>query len=245
MNSLLSFVLMAVVALTSAPPRLHLVGDSTLADKPRDTPNPETGWGMPLRRFFKDSAQIVNHAINGRSTKSYIAEGTWAKVMADVHPGDWVLIQFGHNDAKEDDSTRFAAARGAYSENLHRMIRDVRAKGANPLLATSVARRRWNAKHEFYDAHGDYPPAMRDVAAADKVPLLEMHKLSMAVVAAQGEEGSIKMFLHYPPGMYARKPEGYKDDTHFSEYGALRMAELAVQEMLRLQLPIASWLKDD
>ena len=233
-----------VAGFGAAPePRLHLVGDSTMADKPKEPPNPETGWGQVLPQFFVDPTRIVNHAVNGRSTRSFIAEGKWQAVVDSLRAGDWVIIQFGHNDSKEDDSTRYAAPRGAFQENLRRMVRDARAHGATPLFATPVARRRWNEKGEFYDVHGDYPDAMRDVAAAEGVRVLEMHRLTMDLVRAHGEEGSKRLFLHYPAGQFARKPEGYMDDTHFSEYGAWRVASIAVQEIIRLGLPLAEWLK--
>jgi lysophospholipase L1-like esterase len=240
-------IVVATMGFAAGPaPRIHLVGDSTMADKPRDKANPETGWGMPFRRFFRDSSIIVNHAVNGRSTTSFIAEGKWKAVVAELHRGDFVIIQFGHNDAKIEDSLRYAAPRGAYQDNLRRMIRASRSVGAIPMLATSVARRRWNEPGEFYDAHGDYPPAMRDVAAELNVPLLEMHKLTMEMVRGHGVEGSKMMYLHIPPGSdpkYAWKPDGWNDDTHFSEYGAQRVAELAVQEILRLQLPIEAYFR--
>lgn len=239
------FLAMTAVAWTAPEPpaRLHLVGDSTMADKPKDPPNPETGWGQVLPQFFVDPARIVNHAVNGRSTKSFIAEGKWQGVVDSLRAGDWVIIQFGHNDAKTEDSTRYAAPRGAYQENLRRMVRDVRARGATPVLATPAARRRWNAKGELDDTHGEYPDAMREVAAREGVPLLEMHKLTMELVRAHGVEGSKQLYLHYPAGVFTRKPDGYNDDTHFSEYGALRVASLAVQEMMRLGLPLCEWMK--
>ena len=227
----------------AATPKVHLIGDSTMADKPTDPPNPEHGWGQMLPRFFQDPALVVNHAVNGRSTKSFIDEGLWQKTLDALHPGDFVIIQFGHNDEKREDSKRFTEPRGTYRDNLLRFVRETRARDATPILATSVARRNWDKTGKLKDTHGDYPDAMRAVASEEKVPLLELQRLTQALEESLGEEDSKKLHLWIPAGAYVRKPDGWKDDTHYSEYGATRVAELAVQEMRRLDLPIVHWLK--
>lgn len=227
----------------AAGPTLHLVGDSTMADKRKDPPNPETGWGQALPAFFRDPTQVVNYAADGRSTKSFIDEKRWEKVVAALHAGDFVIIQFGHNDEKQDRPDVFAAARGAYQENLRRFIRETRAKGAVPILAPSVARRRFSADGELLETHGDYPEALRAVATQENAPMLELNRLTMELERGHGVEGSKRLHLHYAGGVFARWPDGVKDDTHYSEYGATRVAALAVQEILRLQLPLTTWLK--
>ena len=226
-----------------APPKLHLIGDSTMADKPTDPPNPEHGWGQMLPAFFRDPAMVVNHAVNGRSTKSFIDEGRWQQVLDALRPGDYVLIQFGHNDEKTEDPKRYAAPHGAYQDNLRRFIRESRARGAIAILATSVVRRKWDAKGNLVDTHGEYPDAMRSVAREENVPLLELQKLTAEMEERAGVEGSKKIHLWIKPGEYARLPNGRQDDTHYSEYGATRVAGLAVQEIRRLDLPLVGWLK--
>ena len=227
-----------------AVPALHLIGDSTMANKPKDPPNPETGWGQALPRWLKPEAvRVENHAVNGRSTKSFIDEGRWAKVLAALKPGDYVIIQFAHNDEKEADPKRYAAPRGAYQDNLRRFVREARAHRATPLLATPVARRKWSEAGELVETHGEYPAALREVAVQEKVPLLELNRLTMELERAHGVEGSKRLHLHYPGGVFVRWPEAVRDDTHFSEYGADRVAALAVQEFLRLQLPPAQWVR--
>jgi lysophospholipase L1-like esterase len=181
--------------------------------------------------------------MNGRSTKSFIDEGRWDKVVAALHAGDFVIIQFGHNDEKSDKPAVYAAAHGAYQDNLRRFVREARAHGATPILATPVARRKWNDAGELVDTHGEYPGALRAVAAEEKVPLLELNRLTTELERGHGVEGSKRLHLHYDAGAFTRWPEGVKDDTHFSEYGAARVAALAVQELLRLQLPLTSGLK--
>lgn len=234
----------SMTAVALAAPTLHLIGDSTMADKPKEPANPETGWGQALPVWLKPEAgRVVNYAMNGRSTQSFIHEGRWAKVVAALQPGDFVIIQFGHNDEKVDKPAVYAAPRGAYQENLRRFVRETRAHGATPLLATPVARRKWNERGELVDTHGDYPAALRAVAAEENVPLLELNGLTTELERSHGVEGSKRLHLHYAGGVYARWPEAVKDDTHFSEYGATRVAALAVQEWLRLGLPLTAWVK--
>lgn len=209
-----------------------------MADKPTDPPNPEHGWGQLLPKFFKDPAMIVNHAANGRSTRSFITEGRWQSLLDALHAGDWVIIQFGHNDEKI-----FPNARGEFQDNLRRFIADVRAKQANPILATPCARRSFDEAGKLLDTHGDYPDAVRAVAETSRVPLLEMNRLTMALEEGHGPDGSKRLHLWISAGVYQRQLAGYKDDTHYSAYGAERVAALAVQEILRLRLPLADWLR--
>ena len=226
-----------------AAPQLYLAGDSTMADKPVDPPNPEHGWGQMLPALFREPGVVHNHAVNGRSTRSFIAEGRWQKITDALKPGDFVIIQFGHNDEKSADPARYAAADGAYRENLARFVRETRAHGATPVLATPVARRRWDEAGRLVETHGAYPEAMRAVATAENVPLLELNRLTAELERTLGPEGSKKLHLWAAPGLYARKPEGYQDDTHFSAYGATAVAVLAVQEIIRLNLPLRDWLR--
>lgn len=240
-------LLLLPVLLRAAPgtpePKLHLIGDSTMADKPTDPPNPEHGWGQILPAFFRDPAMVVNHAVNGRSTKSFIDEGRWQQVLDVLQPGDYVLIQFGHNDEKSADPLRYTDPHGAYEDNLRRFIRETRAHGATPLLATPVVRRKWDANGKLVDTHGEYPDAMRSVAREENVPLLDLQRLTAEMVEKEGVDGSKKIYLWIRPGEYRRLPDGREDDTHFSAYGATAVAGLAVQEMRRLDLPLAHWLK--
>lgn len=250
MKSRARLILGFLVALASAAPlcatQLHLAGDSTMATKERKTPNPEYGWGEALPRYFSDRLTVVNHALNGRSSKSFIGEGVWQKLVDALQPGDWVIVQFGHNDEKPD-AKRHTEPRGEYVANLRRMIADVRAKHATPVLATSVARRKWSADGaRLVDTHGDYIAAVREVGAAEKVPVLELNALTTALEEAHGVEGSKRLHLWIAPGVYARNaPKGWQDDTHYSAYGADRVAALAVQEIIRLGLPLGEFLAGD
>lgn len=218
-----------------------MVGDSTMADKPLEE-NPERGWGQLFPKFLMPGVQVQNHAVNGRSTKSFIKEGRWDTVMARMRKGDYVLIQFGHNDQKVEDTNRSAPAHGLYKENLIRFVNDTRSKGAFPVLITPVMRRKFDEKGKFIDQHGDYPGVVKEVAALLKVPMIDLHKSSEALIVKEGVEGSKRLFLHIPDDHY-KKMKAKEDNTHFSEYGASSMASLVCQSIIDQQLPLASLLQ--
>ena len=215
-------------AADAARPKLYLIGGSTMATFPAS--RPIVGWGQMLPTFFRDPAQIDNRALSGRSSKSFIEQGHWEKVLGDLRAGDFVLICFGTNDGKKEDPARFTEPRGAFLANQRRFIREVRARGATPLLATTVAHRRWDEQGHFVDPPLEYDLVTRELAAAEHVPLLEMNERTVALEKSLGPEGSRALHLHFPPGQYASYPNGSHDDTHYSASGARRVAELAVQE---------------
>lgn len=222
--------------------QVFLIGDSTLANKqPGDAP--ETGWGMVFQDFFESDIQVRNHAMNGRSTKSFINEGRWATITKNMKSGDWVFIQFGHNDSKDKDTSRYAAANTDYKKNLTLFINETRAKGGKPVLITPVMRRRFDDKGNFLDTHGDYPVAAKAVAAELKVPMIDLHKLSQQVIVQHGVEGSKALFMHLEGGYYPKFPKGIVDDTHFSEYGARIMAGLVAKEIKSQNLVLEKYLK--
>ncbi len=225
-------------------PALHLVGDSTMADKP-DPPerHPERGWGQLLRSFVKEPQRVVNHAANGRSTRRFVDEGRWLHLLTQLQRGDFVLIQFGHNDQKDDDPRRYAAADTDFKAYLRQFVTDVRARGATPLLATPVARRKFAADGTVVQTLGAWPQALRDVAAETGVVLIDMNSLTSAHLQALGPEASKALFMWLQPGQWAAFPQGRQDDTHYVESGARATAALAVQA-LRQQVPaLADWFK--
>lgn len=240
---ILTILLLSLLGLAPAGPKptIFLIGDSTMANKPLED-NPERGWGQMLPLYFKKEVPIENYAVNGRSTKSFIDEHRWDTVLSKLKPGDWVLIQFGHNDAKIKDSTRYAAPDGAYKTNLERFVKEARAKGANPVLITPVVRRNFIDGVQK-DNHGDYPAAVKAVAKALDVPLIDLLKSSSALVSAEGDTGSVKMFRTTPAGHYNTLPNGITDNTHFSVYGASKIAALVAGDIRAQQLPLAAYLQ--
>jgi lysophospholipase L1-like esterase len=210
---------------------VHLIGDSTMADKPLLPANPERGWGQLLPIYFNDNVKVVNYAMNGRSSKSFIDEGRWKKVVAALKPGDYVIIQFGHNDEKDKDPKRYTQAFGSYQTNLLLFIRESREHQATPILATPIARRKFAAAGQLTDTHGDYPKAMREVAQREKVALLDLNTRSMELLAKLGPEPSKRLFDWMAPGEFDRYPKGLSDDTHLNAFGACRICDLATEEM--------------
>lgn len=216
---------------TNAPLTVHLLGDSTMANKPVIPANPERGWGQMLPMYFKDSVRVENYAQNGRSSKTFIAEGRWDKVLAALKPGDYVIIQFGHNDEKTNDVKRGTAPFGEFTTNLVRFIHETREGKATPILATPVARRKFDAAGKLTDTHGDYPKAVRAVAEAEKAPLLELCAATEKLLQQLGPDSSKRWFDWIPAGEFARDSKALEDDTHFNAYGASRVCDLAAAEL--------------
>ena len=231
----------AVLRAADAAPLVYLAGDSTMAIKQLDLP--ERGWGMALNGLFKDPAMIQNHAVNGRSTKSFIVEGRWPRMVAALQPGDFVIIQFGHNDEKVENPAVGTNPATEFRDNLRRFIRETRAKQATPILATPVARRKFDQDGKLQPTHGVYPDAIRAVAAEEKVALLDLEAATAKWLQATGDEPSKKFFMWIAPGTHPMIPDGRQDDTHFVEAGALKVAEMAVAQIREQNLPLVKWLK--
>lgn len=215
---------------------IHMMGDSTMAEKDLSKGNPERGWGMMFQNFLDKGVTVVNYAQNGRSTKSFIDLGLWDKVYSAVQPGDYVFIQFGHNDSKQDDSTRYAAPWGAYQDNLRTFVDGVRQKGGTPVLLTPVARRWFKDGNLDKECHGDYPAAMKAVAAEKNVTLLDITTPTLEWIEALGDEASRPYFMHLEPGKWACAPEGKTDNTHTVAAGARKVTEI-VCDRIKDQIP--------
>lgn len=227
------FILLIACQQEEKPLRIFTIGDSTMAVKKLEV-YPETGWCQVLPEFLNNTVTIHNHAVNGRSSKSFIDEGHWQLVLDSLQQGDVLFIQFGHNDQKENDSTRYASPWGTYSENLERFVNEARSKGAEPVLFTSIVRRKFGEDGKLTDTHGDYPQAMRQAAQKLNVLLIDLQKLTENWINRLGDEDSKAMYLYLEPT--ERYPEGRKDDTHLSVEGARNVAKLAMEECRRQKL---------
>jgi lysophospholipase L1-like esterase len=164
-----------------------------MANKTKPDENPERGWGQMLPLFFNDNIIIDNRAVNGRSTRSFIDEKRWDAIYKVLKPGDYVFIQFGHNDQKEKDSTRFTNPHTAYRHNLIRFVNETRAKGAIPVLFSSIVRRNFNEQGVLISTHGDYPLETRLVAQEYKVPFIDMEYYSELLEQSYGPEGATEI----------------------------------------------------
>lgn len=213
---------------------VYLIGDSTCATKKLDKQNPERGWGHMFQPLFDRTVAVENHATNGRSTKSFRTEGRWARVCDKLRPGDYVFIQFGHNDQKIKDSTRYSLP-AQYAENLRRYVLETRAKGATPVLLTPIVRRHF-IDGVLTDTHTDYPDAMRRVAAEEQVVLIDMEPATRQWVASLGDEASKAYYMWVAPGRCPLYPDGRQDDTHLNVRGAHTVARMVAEHLCK-QLP--------
>lgn len=243
---LLLLFLVSAFRWQSAPEiNIFLIGDSTMADKPGSPEeNPERGWGQLLPIYFSENVAVHNHAVNGRSSKSFLAEGRWEVVLKELKSGDYVFIQFGHNDQKYKDPSRFTNPWTAYRRNLEKFVTDARAKGAYPIILSSIVRRKFNEHGVLSDTHDVYPFVARTVAENMNVPFIDMQLLTEDYVSKLGDEKSKEIYLWTNPGEYEKFPDGKQDDTHLSLKGATEYARLVVEEIRRLNLPLSSQLSN-
>ncbi|NPA09317.1 MAG: rhamnogalacturonan acetylesterase [Chlorobi bacterium] len=241
---LLIFTIVAsTLIMAQQKPTLFLIGDSTMANKENPDKNPEHGWGQVFPQFLTTGIEIQNHAVNGRSSKSFRTEGRWDKVEKQLKKGDFVIIQFGHNDQKIKDSTKFTNPYTQYRANLERYVYEARAKGAIPVLMTSIVRRNFNDNGVLIDTHKEYPLVVRMVANDLKVPFVDMQLLTEQMEIAYGPENSKKLHLYYKEGEDPYYPKGKEDDTHLSRLGAETVAKLAAKSLKALKIGLEKYIK--
>lgn len=222
------------------PVHVFMIGDSTMANKPAKA-IPEHGWGQVLQYFFNEKVVIDNHAINGYSSKSFIDEGKWEKVISKVKKGDYVFVQFGHNDQKPDVE-RHTSPFNTYKRNLEKFINETREKGGVPILCTSIIRRHFKEDGTLKNTHGDYLTAVKQVAKENNVYFIDMEAKTRKLVEGMGPEKSIQLFVHIDAGTYPLRPKALKDNTHLSQKGAFSIAGLAVEGMKELDVPLTQYL---
>ena len=213
-----------------------LVGDSTMAIKEVKA-YPETGWGMPFVNFFDSTVTVDNRAKNGRSTKSFIEEKLWQYVFDNLKEGDYVLIQFGHNDEVKEKVGRYSTP-AEFRANLFRFVSETRSKKANPVLITPVARRKFDSSGKIMETHHEYSDIVRSLAKEKNVPLIDLDRKSQDMLQQFGPAASRWLFNYLDSNEHPNYPEGRQDDTHFSELGARKMAEIVLAEIRNLHLAL-------
>lgn len=216
---------------------IFIAGDSTAADY---SPGryPQMGWGMMLKCGLSPRVVVRNHAMGGRSTRTFLSEGRLDAILTAIRPGDTVLIQFGHNDANRARPERFVAAETGYRDNLLHFIASIRARHGQPVLLTPVAQRIFR-DGQVVAGFAAYSAVARTVAAETKTPLIDLETLSRTWVMRAGEDGAKRYYLHYPPAAHSAFPKGIDDDTHFSELGARGAADLVAGGLKQLRLPVS------
>jgi lysophospholipase L1-like esterase len=244
MRRALALFLTALGCVPAGAATIHIAGDSTAANYSAER-YPQSGWGQFLGCGLDGSLTVRNHAVGGRSTRTFIGEKRLDRIASEIKAGDILLMQFGHNDANRVKIERYADPMGAYRTNLARMIAVARSAGAQPVLDTPVTRRNWKDGRVVAD-FTPWSDAMRGLAAELEVPLIDLERDSGAWVQQAGEEGSRRYFLHYKAADgIAAFPNGIDDDTHFSEIGARGIAEIVARDLKALNLPISPHILAD
>jgi lysophospholipase L1-like esterase len=220
---------------------VHMAGDSTMSIKdPKDYP--ETGWGVPFATFFNERVRVVNYAQNGRSTRTFIEEGRWHNLISSVRAGDYVIIQFGHNDESEKKVDRYTTPE-QFKKNLNRFIQDVQKKNATPILLTSIVRRHFNKNGRLTHTH-PYSTLVRELVAElsgmPNLQFIDMEKITWAHFENMGNRDSSLRFMHIPANTHPNYPNGVRDDTHLNAFGAREVAQLFLRALTQQQHPLAA-----
>ena len=218
-------------------PVIHIIGDSTVEDnKP-----PFRGWGWALPKYVRQGVEVRNRALSGRSSRSFREEGLFDPVEKELQAGDMLLIQFGHNDEKDDE--RHTDPDTTFPEELWRYCGAALSRGAQPVLITPVSRRFFVGGGSMLYTHGEYPRAIRKLAAEKGIPLCDLKADSRELFLRLGEEKTAELFVRLKPGEDPDFPDGHDDKTHFNAYGADRICALVVRELGRYPR-CAAYLKD-
>lgn len=256
--------LMALTAFRESEKKttIFMIGDSTMANKSIKGGNPERGWGHMLGGFFTDDIIVDNHAVNGRSSKSFIDEGRWEKVLSRIKPGDYVVIQFGHNDEKPKED-RHTDPGTTFDANLERFVNEARERGACPILMNAIVRRNFIAPKDplasddvrrekaevevegdtLFDTHGAYLDSPRNVARRLNVPFVDANRITHDLVQGMGCEESKKLFVWVAPNTLFAMPQGRQDNTHLNVYGARIVAGLLADAMAQVVPELAPYVR--
>lgn len=247
-----TLLMVAILCFTAASQKqttIFIVGDSTAANKDTTNGKQERGWGMMLQRCFDGHIHIDNHAVNGRSSLTFLNEGRWQTVLDLIKPGDYVIIQFGHNDEK-NKADRHTEPGSTFDDNLERYVRETRQRGGIPVLMNPVVRRnfqmsapqirddeelRTTTAHDgaevtegdsLIDTHGLYRVAPRNVALRTNCYFVDANQITHDLEQGLGKEGSKRLHMWYLPGEHPSLPKGRRDNTHYNVYGATVVARL-------------------
>ncbi len=219
--------------------RIYLIGDSTMCTYEASR-EPLTGWGMPFANFFDSTVQIDNRAKGGRSTRTFISENRWQPIADSLQEGDYVLMQFGHNDeAKEEKYKDRYTPVPEYKKNLTKFVTETRAKNAIPVLITPVTRMKFDKNGNVMETHIEYTAAVYEIAAAQQVALIDLDKKSRELLQQLGPASAKYLYMQLDSLEHPNYPDGQKDNTHFTEFGARKMAEIVLAGIRELHLELA------
>lgn len=222
-------------------PTVFIIGDSTACNYTANKA-PRMGWGQVFGNYLGANIKLVNAAQSGAGTRTFLYEGLFTRVTYDMKPGDFLIIQFGHNDAKVGD-LRFADANGEYQENLEKFIEEARALGVTSIVLSSIERLNFGPNGKIVPSHGAYPEAAAKVAAKTGMGFINMTAKTAALYEKAGPEGSKKIFLQLAAGENPNYPKGVADDAHLQENGAIEVAKLVCEGLKEIKSPLAAYLK--
>ncbi|MCW3786887.1 rhamnogalacturonan acetylesterase [Plebeiibacterium sediminum] len=230
------FSIIALISCNTPKPKdvsIYIAGDST-AQGYDTTRTVMRGWAQMLPKFLDEHVTVVNKAKAGRSTKSFIAEDRWQGIIDSIKPDDYVIIQFGHNDASSKPERH--ASYPDYKNNLLKMISEAQAKQANPILATSIVMRTFNGRSLVDDRLLGYPAIMRQLADSLNIPLIDTYVKTRDMIIMMGDEPSKELYMWIPAGVDSIRPNGSQDDTHLQTPGAMAVAEIVAKEIKKQNL---------
>ncbi|MDR0699866.1 MAG: rhamnogalacturonan acetylesterase, partial [Tannerella sp.] len=215
---------------TNSAVTVFLCGNSTVTDQDHE---PWASWGQMIPRFFDAPVSFANYAESGESAETFIAAGRLKKALTQMRAGDYIFIEFGHNDQKQKGQGRGAYT--SFTENLRIFVRESRARGAYPVFITPTQRRSFDEQGRIRDTHEDYPAAMRQLAEDENIPLVDLHAMTRTLYETLGVEGSRKAFVHYPANTWPGQAEALEDNTHFNPYGAYQIAKCVITGLRNLR----------
>ena len=219
---------------------VYLCGNSTVVDQDYE---PWASWGQMIPRWFDEGVSIANYAESGESCNSFIGAGRLKKILSHLKSGDYLFVEFGHNDQKQKGPGKGAWYN--FSTELKTFADEARLRGATIVFVTPTQRRSFDAEGRIQETHGDYPDAMRAVAQREQIPLIELHDMTRTFFETLGVEGSKQALVHYPANTYPNQPNALADNTHFNAYGAYEVARMVAEGIRTLGLPLAEHLRDD
>lgn len=221
-------------------PTIFLCGNSTVVDQDNE---PWASWGQMITRFFDDKVCFANYAESGESANTFIAAGRLKKALTQMKAGDYIFMEFGHNDQKQKGPGKGAFY--SFMTSLKTFIDEAKIRGAFPILVTPTQRRSFDENGKIKDTHLDFPDAMRWLAEKESIPLIDLHQMTRTFYEAMGVEDSKMAFVHYPAGSYPNQTKDFADNTHFNPYGAYEIAKCIIEGMKILNLPIIKHLRED
>lgn len=221
-------------------PTVFLCGNSTVVDQDNE---PWASWGQMVTRFFTDSVCFANYAESGESANTFISAGRLKKALTQMKPGDYIFMEFGHNDQKQKGPGKGAFY--SFMTSLKTFVDEARARGVQPVLVTPTQRRSFDENGKIKDTHLDFPDAVRWLAEKENIPLVDLHAMTRILYEAMGVEESKRAFVHYPANTYPGQNRVLADNTHFNPYGAYQIAQCVIEGMKKVDLPIVKFLRTD